>query len=274
VVPLLTPNGLRILAKCPLHYHFRQQHPQTGLSDEDLAVDVLLRETLRALHVKGGPQRLNLPSTLDLLTGLARQEGILDDAVLRTVRQAVAAYHRRLRQDWARMLASNETLHLQLKLGQATIALEAEIDRLDRTADQGIAATEFKTGQGPAPDEEALAADPGTTALHALVAAAYPAKRPVRVRQWWLRLDRVVEVELSETEYRRNLGVLPGPVQALVQGEIVARPGLHCEVCPFKYAGCPIYAHEVPPESPQSPAQTATSTRSWDFIDDDAEEAD
>ena len=40
------------------------------------------------------------------------------------------------------------------------------------------------------------------------------------------------------------MGQLREPVQSLARGEVMARPGLHCDVCPFKYQGCPVYAQE------------------------------
>jgi hypothetical protein len=86
--------------------------------------------------------------------------------------------------------------------------------------------------------------DHALTIYHALVAATYPLKRPVRIQEWWLQLDQNVTIELSEDEYRRNLSDLRQPVQALARSEVMARPGLHCDSCPFKYRGCPVYAHE------------------------------
>ena len=83
------------------------------------------------------------------------------------------------------------------------------------------------------------------TIYHSLVAATYPLKRPVRLQELWLRENKNVTIELSEDEYRRNLSELREPVQALARGEVMARPGLHCDVCPFKHRGCPVYAHEV-----------------------------
>lgn len=84
------------------------------------------------------------------------------------------------------------------------------------------------------------------TVYHSLVAATYPLKRPVRLQELWLRVNQSVTIELSEEEYRRNLSDLREPVQALARGEVMARPGLHCDVCPFKHHGCPVYAHEAP----------------------------
>jgi len=82
------------------------------------------------------------------------------------------------------------------------------------------------------------------TIHHALVAATYPLKRPVRLQEWWLQTDQAVTIELSEEEYRYNLSDLREPVQALARGEVMARPGLHCDKCPFKHRGCPVYAGE------------------------------
>jgi hypothetical protein len=83
------------------------------------------------------------------------------------------------------------------------------------------------------------------TIYHALVATTYPLKRPVRIQELWLQTDQSVTIELSEDEYRRQLGDLREPVQALARGEVMARPGLHCDICPFKYRGCPVYFHEA-----------------------------
>ncbi|MFQ5611696.1 MAG: PD-(D/E)XK nuclease family protein [Anaerolineae bacterium] len=270
--PVLTPDDFRILGQCPLHYHFRQQQPVAGVSQEDREIDHLLRVTLRALHAQGGPGRMKLPAALDLLAAQARSAGGLAESVLMVARQALAAYHRRLRREWPDMIASNETLQLPLTLGRKTVRLSAEVDRLDRAADGGVVVTELKTGPGPLPDPETLTTDLGLTALHALTAASYPAKRPVRVRQLWLRTDDVLEVELSEAQYRRNISALRKSIETLLAGQFLARPGAYCDNCYFKFKGCPVYAHETPPPAPEPSSKPKLSTRIWDFIDDEPDE--
>jgi hypothetical protein len=61
----------------------------------------------------------------------------------------------------------------------------------------------------------------------------------------WLQPDQSVTIELSEDEYRYILSDLREPVKALARGEVMARPGLHCDSCAFKHRGCPVYAHEA-----------------------------
>ncbi len=124
------------------------------------------------------------------------------------------------------------------------MALNGTVDRLDRTSDGGILAILFRTDEGSPPRPASLRRDPALAIYHALVASTYPLKRPVRLQQLWLQLDQDITVELSEDEYRHNLGRLREPVQALARGEVMARPGLHCDICPFKYRGCPVYAHD------------------------------
>ncbi|MCB0174926.1 MAG: hypothetical protein KDJ97_30735, partial [Anaerolineae bacterium] len=106
------------------------------------------------------------------------------------------------------------------------------------------------------------------TIYHALVAATYPLKRPVRIQELWLRADQEVTVELSEDEYRDNLGRLRQPVRALARGEVMARPGLHCDVCPYKYRGCPVYAND-PDAAPEDFDPTGSDgkipPRQWIF---------
>ena len=59
-----------------------------------------------------------------------------------------------------------------------------------------------------------------------------------------MRPDQRVTIELSEEEYRRQLSDLREPVKALARSEVMARPGFHCETCPFQYRGCPVFAHQ------------------------------
>ncbi len=230
----LTPEGVRVLVRCPLHYHFLQASDmeQAG-QPEPAQPDSLVRERIQELHAAGGPARRSLEECL---------QGMTDQPL---ARKMVEHYYLRLKTEWPQMIAGNETMELRISLGGVPLALSGTADRLDKAADGGIVAVLFQTGAGPAPTPADLREDYAVTVYHALVAAAYPLKRPVRIRQIWLQDDKSVEVELSEAEYRRNLGYIREPIQALARGQFRARPGLHCDVCPFQYQGCPVYAHEV-----------------------------
>lgn len=182
----------------------------------------------------------------------------------------VERYYHRLEQEWEGLMASNETMQLRISLGGVSLALEATVDRLDRTRDGGVLAILFRTEEATPPTTASLRRDHAITIYHALVAATYPLKRPVRIQELWLRHNESFTVELSEDEFRRNLSDLREPVQALARGEVMARPGLHCDICPFKYHGCPVYSHEAEAEDqaddfdPSSPAGKM-SLRKWIF---------
>ena len=175
-------------------------------------------------------------------------------------------YYHRLAHDWAQVIAGNELLELKLSLAGIPVTLEGTVDRLDRTRDGGILAIFFRTEAGPLPLPADLLDDPALTLYHALVAANYPHKRPVRLQEWWLQLNQGVTIELSEAEYRHNLGLLREPIQALARSEVRARPGLHCEACYFKQHGCPVYAHQNNPDDlAAAPPAGKISSRQWTF---------
>ncbi|RPJ56972.1 MAG: hypothetical protein EHM12_09695, partial [Dehalococcoidia bacterium] len=194
----------------------------------------------------GGPARLSLE---DCLKPVAYQPQAWS---------MVERYYRRLEQDWPHMMAGNETIQLKISLGGVSLLLQGTVDRLDKTSDGGILAILFRTEDGPLPDAAGLRRDHALVIYHLLVAATYPLKRPVRLQEWWLPLDQNVTIELSEDEYRHNLSGLREPAQALARGEVMARPGLHCDTCPFKYHGCPVYTHE----ETQTDAEDFTSSLS------------
>jgi RecB family exonuclease len=228
----LTPNEARVLVRCPLHYHFLQQKPALQAADDQAALDKMVRETIQTLHAAGGPARLSLDACL------AKLENYL------LARPMIERYYQALARDWSRMIAGNEPMSLKIVLGRVSLLLQGIIDRLDQTSDGGILAILFRT-EGDSPSTEAgLRRDHAMTIYHALVAATYPLKRPVRLQELWLQTGQSVTIELSEDEYRQTLSELREPVQALSRGEVMARPGLHCDHCPFKYHGCPVYAHE------------------------------
>ncbi len=229
----LTPTEVRVLIRCPLHYHFLQQRPTVGQDRHQAALDRLVRETIHQLHAAGGPQRMSLESCL--------QQALFQPVAQRMIEN----YYERLVQEWAQMMVSNEFMQLRISLSGLPLTLQATLDRLDRTRDGGILAILFRTEEGALPDADRLRRDPAMTIYHALVAATYPLKRPVRLQELWLRPNEAVTIELSEEEYRHNLRQLREPVLGLARGEVMARPGLHCDVCPFKHRGCPVYAHEV-----------------------------
>jgi hypothetical protein len=255
----LTPEDVGILIRCPLHYHFAQQ--KSAFATEEMlaeqALDRLTRETIFQLHAAGGPNRLSLEDCL------AKVENPL-------ARQMIETYYRRLERDWPRVIAGNETMTLRIFISRVSLILSGTVDRLDTTRDGGILAILVRTGSGPLPTPTDLRENPAMTIYHALVATTYPLKRPVRMQELWLRLNQEVTIELSEEEYRHNLSYLRELIQALARGEVRARPGLHCDICPFKYQGCPVYAHdeeaETGPDDFESPASGGKiSPRQWIF---------
>lgn len=229
----LIPIEARVLVRCPLHYHFRQQKPAMQLDPAQTALDDLVREAIQELHAAGGPARLPLA---DCLKKIENQPA---------ARQMIEYYYRNLERDWPQMIAGNETMTLRISIGGVSLRLQGTVDRLDKTSDGGILAILFRTEGGPLPTVADLRRDHALTIYHALVAATYPLKRPVRLQELWLQAQESITIELSEDEYRRSLSDLREPLQALARGEVMARPGLHCDACPFKYHGCPVYAHEA-----------------------------
>lgn len=228
----LTPTEVSVLAQCPLHYHFLKQKSGHSSSNPQAQLDERVREAIQYLHKGGGPARISLAGCLQQAGG---------DPPARTM---IRHYYHRLEQDWPRMMAANESIQLRISIGGVLLLLQGTLDRLDRTSDGGILAILFRTAAGPLPSAETLQTDHAMTIYHALVAATYPLRRPVRLQEMWLQSDHQISIELSEEEYRRNLSDLREPVQALARGEVMARPGLHCDTCPFKHHGCPVYSHE------------------------------
>lgn len=199
----------------------------------------------------------------------------LDDCLGRVAKHPVAQpiierYYHRLEQDWPNMIAGNESMQLKIVIAGVSLLLQATIDRLDKTSDGGILAILFRADEGSVPAPAELRLDHALTIYHALVAATYPLKRPVRLQQWWLQPDQTVTIELSEDEYRQNLSDLREPVNALARSEVMARPGLHCDTCPFKHRGCPVYAHEAearndPEDFVPPPPRGKIHPRKWIF---------
>jgi hypothetical protein len=226
----LLPEDVAILVECPLHYHFRGQ--QTGPTPAD-DLDRLVRQTIHQLHAAGGPHRMSLRRCL---APLQPQQG---------AQRLVERYYTRLRHEWSGMIASNVPLELKITIAGVALRLHATPDRLSQASDGGIMVVLIRTGNSPLPSPEQLRRDPAYTIYHALVATAYPLKRPVRVQELWLHHDQAVTIELAEEEYRHNLSLLRDPVRDLARGQVQARPGLHCDRCPFKHRGCPVYAHDA-----------------------------
>ncbi|GAB4461318.1 MAG: hypothetical protein Kow0031_40510 [Anaerolineae bacterium] len=248
----LTPEEVEILIQCPLHYHFRRQ--EAGPPDDAAELEQLVRESAHDLHAQGGPGRVSLRRCLaPLQHHLAAQ-------VL------VERYYLGLRHDWASTIASNEALALTITIARVAIQLHTTVDRLNSTGDGGIVAVLIRTGAEAPADEARHRNSPRFTIYHALVASAYLHKRPVRIREMWLAAGRDITIELSEAEYRDNLSRLREPVLGLSRGQVRARPGLHCDSCPYKPAGCPVYAHHNSPDDFDSPPPDGKiQPRQWLF---------
>jgi hypothetical protein len=269
-LPILTPIELQLITNCTLQYHFWQQSPARK-SDP---LEQVVLETIQHLHAAGGPRRHNLPAILRYMEQLIAETGPQDESLTAGARQMVANYHRRLREEWPKIIASNELLTLKIRLKRAVIRCEGVINRLDREEDGGITAIKFVTVNQSETDFT-LADNIEATIWHALTASAYPHRRPVRLTWRWLYQNQDQTLQLTEKEYRQNLEMMKGRLQAWLDGEILARPGLYCNRCPFKYQGCPIYlnADESPTESPpdlsEPPSPATLSGREWKFKEDD-----
>ena len=96
----LTPTEVRVLARCPLHYHFRQQSVRL----ESNLVETLVRETIQQLHAAGGPARISLA---ECLRQVEHQP---------TARLMVEKYYARLTRDWSNTIAVNETMALRISI--------------------------------------------------------------------------------------------------------------------------------------------------------------
>lgn len=255
----LSPEDVAVLMRCPLHYHFRQQTASSpGQLSAQIELETLVRAAIQNLHAAGGPARMSLRRCLAPIQHHPDAQRLVEH------------YYQRLRQDWQQLMASNETMALKISIGGVPLTLQGTVDRLDKTRDGGILAILFRTGAQPLPPPESLRQNPALTIYHALVAATYPLKRPVRVQELWLPLNEAVTIELSEEEYRHNLSRLREPVKGLARSEVRARPGLHCDHCPYKYHGCPVYAHDDLPETGSADFDSASSggkipPRHWVF---------
>jgi len=239
-LPIFSPTDLKEIVDCTLKFYFFQQSKREPLELSPLEAVVL--QTIHALHAGGGPYRLNLPTILRRVPQFV-PESEADNLALQTAaRRMVATYHRRLKNEWANVIASNELMQLNIRLRRQVIQAEADIDRVDKVDDGGVAGLKFIASPDPIPERD-LETDIETTLLHALVAATYPNKRPVRIKYLWLYHDRAMTIELTEKQYRSNLEKMKDRLQAWQDGEILARPGPYCERCPFQYQGCPIYDH-------------------------------
>lgn len=248
----LTPDEVEILIQCPLHFHFCRQESES--TDPAAELERLVRDSIHHLHAQGGPGRVSLRRCLAPIQHH------------RAAQKLVERYYLRLRQDWASMIASNESLALKITIAGVPLQLDATVDRLNTTPDGGIVATLIRTQAAPPPDDSQHRSSPKFTVYHALVATAYPLKRPVRIQELWLQPNREITIELSEAEYRQNLGRLREPVQGLARGQVRARPGLHCDHCPYKHAGCPVYAHHNSPDNFDSPSPDGKiHPRQWLF---------
>jgi RecB family exonuclease len=243
----LTPDDVAILVSCPLHYYFRRQ--QTGPAP-GTDLDHLVRQAIYELHAAGGPGRVSLRRCLSTLQHQPAAQ------------RQFEPYYERLRREWPQVIASNETMALKITIAGVALRLRATVDRIDKTSDGGVVAIFIRTGTAPLPTAADLRRNPAHTIHHALVATAYPLKRPVRLQELWLHHNQAVTVEFNEHEYRHNLSRLREPARDLARGQVQARPGLHCDQCPFKHHGCPVYAHQ-PPDFESSSPDGKISQRRW-----------
>jgi hypothetical protein len=98
----LTPAEVRVLVRCPLHYHFLQQKPAIPVDPAQTSLDELVRGAIQRLHAAGGPDRLSVAECL---------ENVGDQPL---ARQMVERYYHKLERDWPQMMAGNEMIELTI----------------------------------------------------------------------------------------------------------------------------------------------------------------
>ena len=257
----LTPKELHLLTDCALQLHLELQDPSAD-TDENQAI----LDTIRYLHAGGGPHRLNLPAVLRYLEKQSLTPG--DD--FGRARKIIADYHHQLRQEWKRIIASNETLSLKIPLKDGILLCRDSIDRLDKNEDGGISVIKFILSDSP--PQPLSESHTEATMRHALTAAAYPQHRPITIVFRWLAHDHDESLQLSEKAYRENLARVKTRYRAWHNGETIARPGLHCRQCRFQFAGCPIPHHKLSGATIDTTTPPAPKKRNWVFSDDDSSE--
>lgn len=249
-LPLFSPTDLNTLSDCTLKFSFFQQVDAYDAAtysavtdneavDEIQAIQTLVLHTIQHLHASGGPFRLNLPATLRAMDQFLPQTEVNLKDIYVTARQILANYHRQLKAEWSQVIASNETMALTIRLRRAVVQVEENFDRVDKATDGGVTGLKFIV----APEMFDVTRDAAieATILHALIAATYPGRRPVRIAYRWLYQNKTTIIELTEKQFRQNLAKMKERVQAWQDGEILARPGPYCESCPFQFDGCPLF---------------------------------
>lgn len=257
-----TPTELQLLTDCALQLHLSlQEDPAEDTNGNDAILD-----TIRYLHAGGGPHRLNLPA---LLRYLEKQFDPADTAIGRA-RKIIADYHHQLRQEWANIIAVNETLSLKIPLTDGFLLCENSIDRLDKNTKGGVSVIKFILADSPPEplSEKSIEA----TMRHALIAAAYPQHRPITLVFRWLAHGHDESIQLSEKNYRENLTRVKTRSRAWFNGKTMARPGLHCQHCQFQFNGCPIPHHKLPDTPTDTPSPAPPFKRKWIFSDSGSEE--
>ncbi len=255
----LTPTELQLLTDCALQLHLELQD-----ATENAHEDSAILETIRYLHAGGGPHRLNLPTVLRYL----EKQSIVSADNFPRAREIIADYHHQLRQEWTRIIASNETLSLKIPLADGILLCQDNIDRLDKNEDGGISVIKFILSDSP--PQPLSENNIEVTMRHALVAAAYPQHRPITIVFRWLAYAHNESIQLSEKAYRENLARVKIRSKAWFNGETMARPGLHCQHCRFQFQGCPIPHHKLPDTPTDAPP--ASLRRKWFFADDNSGE--
>ena len=241
-LPLYSPTDLNHITDCTLKYSFFEQVDPllTDNVTEDEYLETVVLKTIQHLHASGGPFRLNLPATLRTLERAIREYEVENNSAYVAARQMVATYHRQLKAEWPNVIASNERMELTIRLPRNALQVEDVIDRVDKMPDGGITGVKFILSTEPLP-LQIPDSSIETTILHALIAAAYPGRRPVRLKYLFLFQNQTETIELTENQFRQNLAKMKSRVQAWLDGEILARPGPYCEACPFQYEGCPLF---------------------------------
>ena len=218
-LPLYSPTDLSIITDCTLKYSFFQQTDQVSenRSTNIDPLEIVVLKTIRYLHASGGPFRLNLPSTLRVLGQYVSEMAVDNPHLYMSARQTVATYHRHLKSAWANVMASNELMSLTIRLFRTAIQVETVFDRVDKSDDGGIIGVKFFTAPDAIP-HQIPNSDIEATILHALVAAAYPGRRPVRLKYYWLYHNQWKTIELTEKQFRQNLVKMKERVQAWQEG--------------------------------------------------------
>ena len=245
----LTPSRTEDYQGCPLRFkllHLDRLGPRERRPLPHLSFGASLHEALYRFYDRGGYEAVPPSALPRLLAQSWRADGYVDardEAAYRAAAvRILERYYAAFRDEPVCHLGHELFLQARVRVGGTCLLLSGKIDRLSVWPDGHLQVVDYKTGTGPVPSPEKLAADLPTFLYYVLARLNYPEYSRVDVAHVYLQPTATVTAAYDAEAVAERKAALTRLVAEIAAGDFPPKPSHHCAWCEVRPL-CPALRH-------------------------------